>query len=79
MNITLVSPDSLREFTVEWIDVRTTEGHRIIMHGHAPLIAQLTPQQTISMKLPGGAVKSLLIPGGIMNVNRTEVIIILEA
>jgi len=79
MNVTMISPESLKEFTVEWLGIITTEGSRTILPGHAPLIAQLLPERTLSMKLPGGAIKTISVVGGVIHVERDRVVIILEA
>ena len=78
MNVTLVAPDSIREFKIEWLEVTTTNGSRVILPGHAPLIEQLAPKKTITMKLPGGALKSIFLENGLLNVTRETIIIVLE-
>jgi F0F1-type ATP synthase epsilon subunit len=79
MKVTIMSPDALREYNAEWIEVVTKEGSRTILAGHAPFLAQLSPQRTLSMKLPGGAVRSITVVGGVISVERNQVTIVLEA
>lgn len=79
MKVTMVSPESVREFTIEWIQCMMPDGSRTILPGHAPFIERLVPQESLSMKLPGGAIKSFAIPGGVISVDRTSVTILLES
>lgn len=79
MNLTLISPDTVREFTIEWLEVMTTTGNRVILPGHAPLIEQLVPKKSITMKLPGGAFKTIPLESGLLSVTREAVLIVLEA
>lgn len=78
MKVLMSSPDQTREIRVEWIECISTQGSYVIMPGHAPFIAQLAPHQVLSMKLRQGAIKSLVVTGGIMSVARDGVILILE-
>jgi F0F1-type ATP synthase epsilon subunit len=79
MNVQLVGPDSLREFSVEWLEVTTKSGNRVILPGHTPFIEQLMVQKPILMKMPGGALKTIPLEGGVMSVDRTTVLIVLES
>ena len=62
---------------MEWIDVTTVSGNIIILPGHAPMIEQLLSKRTISMKLPGGALKTIMLENGILSVTREAVVIVL--
>jgi len=79
MNVKIIAPDSRKLMTVEWIDAHTLEGSLVIMPGHAPVLLQLTENKTIAFGLMGGAVKSMVITGGLLRVERDGVIIILDA
>lgn len=79
MNLTLISPDSVREFQIEWLDLTTTTGNRIVLDGHAPLVEQLIPKKPITMKLPGGALKTIILENGIVSITREAILIVLEA
>lgn len=78
MNIQLVGPDSLREFQVEWLEVTTESGSRVILPGHEPLVEQLAVHKPIVMKMPGGAIKTIPLEGGVLSVMRDAVLIVVE-
>ena len=78
MNVKIIAPDSRKLMTVEWIDAHTVEGSLVIMPGHSPALLQLIPHKTISFGLVGGAVKSMIITGGILRVERDNVIIVVD-
>ena len=78
MNVKLIAPDSRKLMIVEWIDAHTLDGSRVILSGHAPALWQLEANKTISFGLVGGAVKSMVITGGILRVERESVTVILS-
>lgn len=78
MNFTLISPDSIREFDIEWLEVVTMSGSRVILPGHAAIVELLAPKKSIAMKLPGGALKTILLENGILSVTREAALIVLE-
>jgi F0F1-type ATP synthase epsilon subunit len=78
INLTLISPDVVREFCIEWIEITTTTGNRVILPGHAPLVEQLVPKKTVTMKLPGGALKTIVLENGIVSITRDAILIVLE-
>lgn len=78
MKLIMVSPESVREFTIEWMQCMTGDGARTILPGHAPFIELLVPQENLAMQLPGGAIKSIAVGDGILSVDRTSITIVLE-
>ena len=78
MNLKILGPTSKKSITVEWIDVQTTQGSRVILPGHEPLTAQLAHNTPVSLGLPGGAVNSIPITDGILAVDRHTATIILD-
>jgi F0F1-type ATP synthase epsilon subunit len=78
VKLVMVSPESLREFTIEWMQCMTLDGARTILPGHAPFMELLVPQENLAMQLPGGAIKSIAIENGIISVDRTSITIVLE-
>lgn len=78
MNIKILGPTSSKIVKANWIDVTSTTGNYVVLPGHAPCIVQLIPNIPITMGLAGGAVTSIPIVKGILQVNRRNVTVILD-
>jgi len=77
MKLFMISSDNVREMDVEWLGITTMQGQYIIGAGHAPAIIQVKPHSALMLHLPGGAVTSVPISGGIVHVDRTVINIII--
>jgi len=78
MILTILEPTSRRTMEIEWVDVHTIEGSRVILPGHERLIVQLLPQKPISIGLSGGAISSMPINNGLISVTKEEILLILD-
>jgi F0F1-type ATP synthase epsilon subunit len=76
MKFTLISPTGSQVFEVKWLEVSTATGNFVIQPGHAPLIAPLAPNKEIHVSLEDGSITIMTLPGGILEVSRTEVIVL---
>lgn len=77
-SVSIITPVGEQSFQVEWLEIKTPSGSRIIKAGHAPLIALLVPDSTILFLKPGGAVESSIITQGVVRVERTRVLIVAD-
>jgi F0F1-type ATP synthase epsilon subunit len=77
MKLRMISSDSLREMDVEWLDITTAYGQQTIGAGHAPYVVPLKPQSSLQLHLPGGAVTSVPVLGGIVHADRTSINVII--
>lgn len=78
MNVKVLGPTTKKIFKAEWIDAKTTTGGYLILPGHESLVVQLVPNTPLALGLAGGAISTIPIQQGILNVNRHEVTIILD-
>ncbi|MCL5436522.1 MAG: hypothetical protein M1549_01425 [Candidatus Dependentiae bacterium] len=80
MNLLLhiVTPISRETIEVEWVEIQTPVGNRVILPHHAPLIAALSPRSTITFKLADGEVNTRFAHSGVLEVNRTRATLILN-
>lgn len=78
MELHIIGPTSSQSFAINWLEAHSTTGNFVIKPGHAPMIALLAPNKELSMELPDGSLTLLTIPGGILEVTRTSITLILS-
>lgn len=78
MNLLLriITPTQNTTHEVEWLEINTPAGNRVILPHHAPLIATLTPRSLIKYQPIGAEVIERQISHGVVDVNRTRVILV---
>lgn len=76
--LTIVTPVSQTTLEVEWLEIETPVGNRVILPHHAPLIAALKPRSIISFKVADGATDTRFAYSGVVEVNRTQANVILN-
>lgn len=77
MNFTLIGPTNSQTLEVKWLEVQTLQGNFTIKPGHAPMIIVLAPNKEISMELQDGSTTLMTVAGGILEVTRTDVTLLL--
>lgn len=77
MEFKLIGPTSSQSIAINWLEVQTLHGNFVIQPGHAPTIVLLAPNKEISMELHDGSVTVMTIAGGILEVTRTVLTLLL--
>lgn len=77
MELKLIGPTSSQNMEINWLEVQTLKGNFVIKPGHAPLIVLLAPNKELTMELLDGSMTLMTIPGGILEVSRTSLTLIL--
>ena len=77
MELKLIGPTESQKMEINWVEIQTLQGNFVIKPGHAPLIALLAPNKEMSMELLDGSVTVMTIPGGILEVTRTSLTLLL--
>jgi F0F1-type ATP synthase epsilon subunit len=77
MQFTLIGPTSSQSLDVQWIEVQTLEGNFVVKQGHVPMIIALAPNKELSMELNDGSTTLMTIAGGILEISRTAVRLLL--
>lgn len=77
MNFTLIGPTSSQTLEIKWLEVQTLQGNFVIKPGHAPMIIILAPNKEVSMELNDGATTVMTIAGGMLEVTRTDITLLL--
>ena len=77
MELHLIGPTSSQVLEMNWLEVQTLGGNFTIKPGHAPLIVLLAANKELSMELLDGSLTIMTIAGGILEVTRTALTLIL--
>lgn len=77
MKFTIMSPTSLQTVDVNWVEVETEQGNFVIKPGHEPMIVMLAQNKELSMELTDGSNTILTIAGGILEITRDKVTLLL--
>lgn len=76
--LSIVTPIDQTTFEVEWLEIETPVGNRVILPHHAPLIAALKPRSILSYKLVDGQVDTRFAMSGVVEIDRTRVQVIIN-
>ena len=79
MKLKIISPESEQEFEVVWVDIEAASGNFVILKGHAPMIATIDPNKQIGFCLKNGKQEIITCSGGIAEVGREHVNILLNS
>ena len=77
MELKLVGPTRAQSMNIHWLEVQTQQGNFVIMPGHAPMVVLLAHNKEITMELEDGSTTLMTIVGGILEVTRDSLTLIL--
>ncbi len=77
MELKLIGPMSSQSMQVNWLEVETQQGSFVIMPGHMPMVVLLAENKEITMELEDGSTTLMTIVGGILEVTRNTLTLIL--
>lgn len=77
MELKLVGPTESQSVQINWLEVQTQQGNFVIMPGHAPMVVLLAHNKEITMELKDGSTTLMTIVGGILEVTRDSLTLIL--
>jgi F0F1-type ATP synthase epsilon subunit len=77
MELKLVGPTSSQAMAINWLEVQTLHGNFVIMPGHAPMVVLLAHNKEVTMELEDGSTTLMTIAGGILEVTRTSLTLLL--
>jgi F0F1-type ATP synthase epsilon subunit len=78
MQFTIISPQQKKELAISWLEVNTPVGNFVIQRGHAPTILLVLPHQPVTVCLNNGKQETFDTPGGILEINRTKALLLLN-
>ena len=76
--VALITPTSNRSMLVAWLECETPRGNIVIQKGHAPLVMALKPYCEIRFENEQGVIEGIELSGGIVEVLRNSVTIIID-
>jgi F0F1-type ATP synthase epsilon subunit len=77
VELKIIGPTSSQTIEVNWLEAQTEQGNFTILPGHAPLIIILAPNRELSMELRDGSTTLMTIAGGILEITRTAITLLL--
>lgn len=78
LTLHIITPVSKITYEVEWLEIDTPMGNRVVFPHHAPLIASLKPRSTISFKVVDGTVETRFAYSGVVEIDRTTANIVIN-
>lgn len=74
--LTLVTPTSTVSHEIDWLEIQTQVGNRVIQVGHAPMVALLKSKTSVFFQRTGSDPEELVVADGVCRVERTVVTLI---
>lgn len=78
MQLHIISPRERQSHTITWLDLQTPAGGFVVQPGHAPTVCALKPQSSFTFCLENGVQKSISINHALVEIDRHQVIIIMN-
>lgn len=77
MELTIVRPMSSQTIEINWLEAQTEQGNYVIMPGHMPMVILLAPNKELSLELEDLTLTQMTIPGGILQITRTALTLLI--
>lgn len=74
----IISPQIRKTYTIEWLEVETVTGNRIIKPKHAPAVFRISPHTKAIIGLQDSKQEIVSIKDGFVQVARTQVTLLLH-
>ncbi len=78
LELTIVSPTTKKVIHVLWLEVQTPTGSLIIEPEHAPLVSVLSPNKELIFAVKPEVTEAIIIPTGILIVDRKKATVIIN-
>jgi F0F1-type ATP synthase epsilon subunit len=73
MKLSVISPQSIQQYPIVWIEINTPVGNMVIQQDHAPMIVEIEPNSEILLMQENGKQMSILVAQGFIHVARQEI------
>ncbi len=77
MELKIVRPMSAQTLDINWLEAQTEQGNFVVLPGHTPMVILLSPDKELSIELSDGARTQMTIAGGILQVTRTSITLLI--
>jgi F0F1-type ATP synthase epsilon subunit len=78
MTLAIITPHSQSTHTVTWVEAETLTGNLVLLPSHAPSYIILKKNSVLRWQLATGVEEELTIPDGILEVDRTKVLVLYD-
>ena len=79
MILKIIRPSGHKQHHIMWLEINTPTGNFVIAKGHAPMIVTLSNKKQIIFELTTGQEVSEVISGGVAQISRNEIKLLLES
>ena len=77
MELKIIRPTSSQTMNINWLEAQTDQGNFVVLPGHTPMVILLAPNKELSLELWDCTRTQMSIAGGILQVTRTSVTLII--
>lgn len=77
MELKIIRPTSSQTMKINWLEAQTDQGNFVVLPGHAPMVIVLAPNKELSLELWDCTRTEMTIVGGILQVTRNLVTLII--
>jgi len=75
----VISPHSIIEHNIVWVEINTPVGNMVIQEGHAPMIVEIEPNSELLFMQPNGKQVSLVVMQGFIHIRPEEIKLLITA
>ncbi|AXK60799.1 hypothetical protein [Candidatus Chromulinivorax destructor] len=73
MKLSVISPQSIQQYAIVWVEINTPVGNLVIQENHAPMIVEIEPNSEILLMQENGKQMSILVVQGFIHVTHQEI------
>lgn len=73
MKFSVISPHTIIEHNIVWIEINTPIGNMVIQEGHAPMIIEIEKNSELLFMQENGKQISFMVFQGFMHITRQEI------
>jgi F0F1-type ATP synthase epsilon subunit len=73
VKFSVISPHTVEEYNIVWIEINTPAGNLVIQENHAPMVVEIEPNSEILFMQENGKQVSMIILQGFIHVIRLEI------
>lgn len=73
MKLSVISPQSIQQYGIVWVEINTPVGNLVIQENHAPMIVEIEQNSEILLMQENGKQMSILVVQGFIHVTHQEI------
>lgn len=73
MKLSVISPHSIVQHAIVWVEINTPVGNMVIQENHAPMIIEIEPNSELLFMQPNGKQILIVVVQGFIHVTHQEI------